>query len=265
VFSTLGRFFTECVGFDPVGEIRLEDWLTAPSQRLRTIASGRIFRDPDGRLEALRKKLRWYPDQLWLYVMASQWRRIGQEEAFMARAGASGDELGSRLVAARLVWDLMRLAFLQERQHVPYSKWIGTAFGQLSVAPTLGPLLNASLSAETWEGRETHLSDAYVILAQCHNALGLTPPLDARVHRFYDRRIQVIGGDRFAEALEAEISGERVKALPSGVGAVWQFTDSTDVLDEIPRCRTLETMFVRQPRRDSVAKGEAAGENTNRT
>lgn len=237
VFSTIGRFFTEYLGFDPRGEIHLTDWLTVPSQRLRTVASGMVFRDPDGLLGSLREKLHWYPEQLWLYLMASQWRRIGQEESFMGRAGALHDDLGFRLIAGRLVWNLMRLSFLQERQHAPYSKWIGKAFAQLSVGHTLGPALNGALSAGTWEACEAHLAKAYGILAECHNALGLTPPLDPMVRQFYGRPIQIIDADRFAEALEAQVTSGPVRALPSGVGAVWQLADTVDVLDNIQRCR----------------------------
>jgi hypothetical protein len=241
--TTIGRFFTEHVGFDPRNEIRVEDWLTTPSQRLRTIASGRVFRDPGGRLETIRTRLQWYPRELWMYLMASQWHRIGQEEAFMARAGQLGDELGSRGIASRLVWDLMRLAFLQERAHMPYSKWTARAFAELPIAASLGPALETVLRSETWEAREGALSDAYVITAERHNALRVTPPLDSTVHPFFERPIQVIGADRFAEALEAEIGDARIEALPRGVGAVWQFADSTDVLDEISVCRRLEAVY----------------------
>ena len=37
-----------------------------------------------------------------------------------------GDELGSQVVAARLVREIMKLAFLMEKKYAPYSKWLGT-------------------------------------------------------------------------------------------------------------------------------------------
>jgi len=42
-------------------------------------------------------------------VLACQWRRISQEEPFVGRCDEVVDELGSAVVAARLVRDLMRL------------------------------------------------------------------------------------------------------------------------------------------------------------
>ena len=243
VVSTVDRFFREYLGFDAASEITVLDWLTAPSQRLRTVASGRVFRDPDGEIEKRRAKLKWYPFSVWLYLMASQWRRIGQEEAFMARAAEVGDELGSRLVAARLVIEVMRLAFLQERQHVPYSKWFGRAFSCLPLADPLGPALDAVLRARDWRTRERHLGRAYQAVAARHNGLELTSEVDSHTRRFHERPYEVIAADRFAEALEARVEDEAVRALPKGVGAVWQFIDSTDVLDEIERCRHLVAVY----------------------
>ena len=68
---------------------------------------------------------------VWLYVLACQWQRIGQEEAFPGRCAEAGDELGSVVVTARLARDLMRLCLLMGRCYPPYSKWLGTAFARL--------------------------------------------------------------------------------------------------------------------------------------
>ena len=62
---------------------------------------------------------------MWRYVLACQWKRISQEEAFVGRCGEVGDELGSAVVAARLIRDVMRLVLLIERRYPPYSKWLG--------------------------------------------------------------------------------------------------------------------------------------------
>jgi hypothetical protein len=50
----------------------------------------------------------------------------------MARCGDVGDELGSRLVAARLIEELM------QKQYWPYAKWFGTAFSKLACAGRTG-------------------------------------------------------------------------------------------------------------------------------
>jgi hypothetical protein len=41
------------------------------------------------------RKFSYYPDDVWLYLLACQWKKIFDEEVFVGRAGYVGDELGS--------------------------------------------------------------------------------------------------------------------------------------------------------------------------
>jgi len=176
---------------------------------------------------------------VWLYLLAAQWRRIAQEEAFMGRCGQVSDDLGSRLVAARLVRDLVRLGFLIERRYAPYIKWLGSAFARLDCAPVLLPILTGVLEARSWEERQVHLSAAYERVATMHNALGITAPLDTRVSHFHQRPFLVIHADRFVDAIRAEIESEEVLVLPEHLGAVDQFVDSTDAWRYLHRIRAV--------------------------
>jgi hypothetical protein len=227
---TVECFFPYVLKFDPRGDIRAVDWLSVPENHLLMITAGRVFHDGLGQLEPIRARLRYYPRDVWLYLLAAQWRRIGQEEAFMGRCGQVGDELGSRLVAARLVRDLVRLCFLMERRYAPFIKWLGTAFAQLDCAEALSPVLIRVLEAGSWQQREEHLTTAYEFVARMHNDLGVTAPLPAEVSQFHARPFQVIHADRFAEALRGAITDEAVLALPEHLGSVDQFLDSTDAL-----------------------------------
>ena len=116
------------LGVDADAPLNAVDWLLMPQQRLLGVTSGAVFHDGLQALIPLREKLAFYPQDVWLYLLAAQWTRISQEEAFVGRCGDLGDELGSQVIAARLVRDLMRLCFLMERRYAPYSKWLGTAF-----------------------------------------------------------------------------------------------------------------------------------------
>ncbi len=240
---TLRSFFVEYLGCDPRDGLAVTDWLTFPEQRLRTIASGRVFHDGLGELGAIREMLHYYPRDVWLYLLAGQWRRIDQEEPFMGRCGEAGDELGSRLLAARLVGEVMKLCFLMERQYAPYSKWFGAAFSELKSASTFRPIFERVLNAQTWPERERPLSAAYEAAAEQHNGLGITPPLPTQVSRFYDRPYQVIHSGRFVEALQTAIADEAVRRLPLNLGSADQFVDSTDVLDEVKRLRKLKIIY----------------------
>jgi hypothetical protein len=242
-FFTVLKFFRFWLNSDPSEELRAIDWLTIPEQILRGLTGGRVFHDGLSQLEPLRARLRYYPHDVWLYLLATQWNRISQEEAFMGRCGQVGDEVGSCLVAARLVRDLMKLCFLMERQYAPYIKWFGTAFAQLDCADELLPTLTQVLGAGSWQERERHLSLAYGFVARMHNELGITKALLAQVSQFHNRPFLVIHGERFADAIRATITDEEVLALPENLGGIDQFVDSTDVLSQPGRYGRLRLMY----------------------
>jgi hypothetical protein len=179
----------------------------------------------------VRSRFAWYPHDVWLYLLAAGWQRIGQDEHLMGRAGQVDDEIGSALIAGRLVRDLMRLCFLMEREYAPYSKWYGTAFARLRAAGPLSPLLWRALGAGTWLERDRALGEAYAVVAQMHNARAVTDPQPTEVERFFGRPFSVIFGERFAKALVARIEDPSVRQIPLLIGGVDQWSDSTDVLE----------------------------------
>jgi hypothetical protein len=225
----LGGWLTWQLGFDPRPGMTASDWLGVPWQRLAEVTGGAIFSDRTGQLTHVRTALSWYPRDLWCYVLACQWSRIAEEEAFPGRCAEAGDELGSAVVTARLARDLMGLWLLMSRRYPPYSKWLGRAFALVPGAGELGAELRAAVAASAWPDRERHLSRAYVIAAEAHNRLGLTEPLDPAVRPYYSRPYQVLGAGRFAAALTGVITDPEVSGRPP-IGAASQFLDSTPAL-----------------------------------
>ncbi|MCP3805591.1 DUF4037 domain-containing protein [Allokutzneria sp. A3M-2-11 16] len=229
VVTDLGSWLMERLGFDPRNGVGTRDWLATPTQVLAEITGGAVFHDGLAELEPVRRRLAWYPDDVWRYALACQWQRISQEEPFVGRCAEVGDELGSAVVAARLVRDLMRLCLLLNRIYPPYSKWLGSAFARLPCAEQLTPVLTAALTGEH------HLAAACEAVAALHNASGLTEPLDTRTRPFHDRPYRVLGAERFAEALMA---GTALGGLPL-TGTVDQIVDNTDVLAHPARWRVM--------------------------
>ena len=226
-----GQYFQRVLGFDVMQEISPIDWVSTPSTKLLELVSGEVFHDGLNSLCPIRERLQFYPHDVWLYLMAAQWRRIDQEEPFMGRCGQIGDDLGSRMVAIRLVRDIMRLCFLMERRYAPYIKWFGTAFTDLACAKDLLPIFEKIFSADTWQAREKVLTRSYVIIANMHNAIGITQTVEANVSSFHERPFKVIHSSRFVEAIREEITNAGVLALPEYIGSIDQFTDSTDALN----------------------------------
>jgi hypothetical protein len=229
VIDTLSSWLGGQLGVDPTQDLRNVEWLLIPQQKLLEVTSGAVYRDDTGELTRVREALSWYPPQVWLWMIASQWRRIAQEEAFVGRAAEVGDDLGSRLVVSRLVRELMRLWFLFHRRYWPYMKWFGTMFDGLPDARSLSIALEGALSASGYTGREAGLVNAYELVAERHDALGITDTVDPQVRLYHERPYRVLMADRFADACLARIDDPELIDLPL-LGSVDQVSDSTDLL-----------------------------------
>jgi hypothetical protein len=243
----LRGLLTHWLGVDPLGALTAVDWLLMPQQKLLEVTAGRVFHDGLGELEPVRARLAYYPPDVWRYLLAAQWTRISQQEAFVGRAGEVGDDVGSAVIAAALVRDLMGLCFLVERRYAPYSKWFGTAFAELRCAPRLMPHFRKLLRAASWQERDAALAPAYELVAGLHNELEITEPVDPQVRYYHGGRpFQVIHGERFAETLLATIEDPEVRAIvqrAGPIGSADQVSDNVDVVSTPERVAKLRTLY----------------------
>ncbi len=242
VVATVGRWLRGRLGFDPSDGTQTVDWLATPQQLLLEVTGGRVFHDDSGELSAARTELSWYPDGVWHWLLACQWRRLDQEEPFVGRTAEVGDELGSRIVAARLARDLMRLCLLIDRRYAPYSKWLGSAFSRLGVATTLGPLIETALVAGTFPEREQAMVEAFQVAARHHNAAGITRTVTPEVSFFHNRPFRVLGSSRYMDACLERVHDPWLLSLPQ-LGGIDQVVDSTDVLSYADRARRLTSLY----------------------
>jgi hypothetical protein len=240
--TTLADWLVDVLGVDATAGLRTRDWLLTPQHRLLGLVTGRVHADDDGALAAVRTALSWYPDQVWRWLLACQWHRLAQQEAFVARTAEVGDAAGSAVVAARLVRDMMRLALLLERRYAPYDKWLGTAFAALPDPDGLPTHVRAVTAAPDGHEREDALARAWSALGHRHNAARLTAPVEVRIVPYHRRPAQVLMADRFTAALLDTVTDPFLRALPP-IGAVDQVTDSADVLGSAALCRRLSVLY----------------------
>ncbi|WP_239646439.1 DUF4037 domain-containing protein [Nocardiopsis prasina] len=229
-----GTWFTEWLGFDPNAEVTTADWLATPTQRLAGAVAGAVFHDGVGELTAARRTLLGYPTDVWRYVLACQWLRIAQEEPFVGRCAETGDELGARVVASRLVRDLMRLCLLLARRYPPYSKWLGSAFsasrGGRGGPRTAQGALRARPAARPGRG----VPDGRGLAEPDRvggGAVPRAPPLPLAAVPRPGRRALHRGPARRGR-------GPSLVGLPP-VGAVDQYVDSTDALERVGLARNV--------------------------
>jgi uncharacterized protein DUF4037 len=238
-------WFASHLGFDPSQPVTTADWLAIPWQRLLEFTAGAVFRDDLGMISAGRRRLEWYPTDVERYVLACQWRRIAQQEAFPGRCAEVGDDLGSANVAGRLVRDIMQLWLLLHRKYPPYSKWLGTAFARLPGTADLAAHLRGAQLASDWSAREDHLIAAYESTAVLQNRF-LDAGVDPTVSSYFDRPFRVIHAQRFVDALLESISDGSMRSR-TPMGSVDQWIDNTDALDQIGELRAISPGRTRYP------------------
>lgn len=228
---TLEGTLERLLGIRSVEGLSPMTWLAFAEQRLLAFTGGAVFHDDSGGLTQARAALAYFPDDVWLYKIACQWRRIAEEQAFVGRAGQVGDDLGSRVVASRLARDVMRMAFLLSRRYAPYAKWLGSAFAKLPLAEVLSPLLRQVLLAEDWQIRGDALASAYLVLARHQQAAGIGAKVEPVVGPYFQRPFTTINADDLVEATLKGIADPTVRKLPA-IGSLDQVSDLTPVLED---------------------------------
>jgi hypothetical protein len=241
--ETVHSFLCRHLGVEDLSSLGVLDWLTFPEQRLLELTAGEIFHDPHGELVRFREKLGGYPVDVWLYRMACQWQRISQHEGFIGRCAEAGDLAGMRIVAARVVRDVMKLCFLMERKYAPYDKWLGTAFSRLACAHRARPLIAAALDAQVYMALEPNLMGLYRMLGDMHIALGVTGPMDPAPRQFFARPYMVMRSERFANALLNAVQSEELRRIPVRMGAIDQFIDNTDFIEHAETYRKVLGLY----------------------
>jgi hypothetical protein len=222
---TIKDYFLEYLNYDVTEETTISalDWLTFPQQKLRAIIEGRVFHD-DLNLRAVRSRFTYYPQNVWLLQLAGVWTRIEEEEHLFGRCGSVDDEVGSAIVAGRLVRHLMSLCFLLEGKYAPYLKWFGSAFKQLHISNELQPILMNILNCgnsglfdtennrsgdgdhkqSMWQRRQVFVIQAFECVARHHKTLNITPNHDTpvTVTQFHNRPFRVISMGVFSTAVK---------------------------------------------------------------
>jgi len=233
--NTPAGFAASRLGLTPSGPLTVLDWLCLTGQSLLEVTGGAVFADSQGEITDIRRRLAWYPDDVWCYVVAAAWARIAEELPFVGRTGFRGDDAGSRVIAGRLAQTAMQLGFLLERRWPPYPKWLGTMFATLPGAGSALPALQAALAADTWQRRQEMLVTALGALHDQQRTTGLPTGDDDAVEPFFDRPFPSVR-PQVVDVLLAAVTDPQVRRLPAGLGAVEQWVDNVKVL-AAPRLR----------------------------
>ncbi|MFC7458079.1 DUF4037 domain-containing protein [Brachybacterium sp. GCM10030267] len=234
--ASAADFARSRLGLDPARGLTVLDWLSLTGQCVLEVTAGPVFHDGTGAISRIREILAWYPRDLWIYAMAADWSRLGQEFPDVGRAGLRGDEDGSSVIAARHVRTMLHLAHLLHRRWPPYGKWLARSAAGLPGGGALRIAVHEVLRARDWRTRQGALADAVELLAAAQGEIGL-PTLQPATEAFFER--PHIGVRGIPELLGETITDPAVRALPAGVGTAEQISDNVTVLVDADARRRL--------------------------
>ena len=229
---TIKEYFNSLLGINISDKPSNMDWLSFPQQILLSIQSGRIFHD-QLKLNDIRGKLNYYPHDIWLYLMASAWQRIGQEEHLAARASLTDQDIGFSIIAARLVRNIMQLGFLLERKYAPYAKWLEESFVRLNCSKMLTPYLSEIADSTGSKSRQQNLCRAFESLASIHNDLSITKPINSECRGWHNRPFEAIHGGQVAEIIADSTDDIEMRYIcrKGLIGNIDQISDNTEILE----------------------------------
>lgn len=229
-FYTINSFLKNYLNINDINHISEINWLLFSEQKLRTLKHWEIFHD-DIWLKKGLKKLEYYPDDIWYYLMISEWIKISQEQQFIWRTWDVWDEIWSSVITWRLIQSVMRLCFLMEKEYSPYSKWFWTWFLKLKSWKKLEKLIKICLYSENWKDREKLFWEITQFLVKYHNKLKITKKIKSELKLFYDRPYLVIWWDNIANEIKKLIKSNFIKNLKYDIWSINQITNTTDILE----------------------------------
>jgi len=238
---TVSDFLLDNLGIETI-DLTDIDWLLLPEQRLREFTGGKVFEDTLGTLSEVRAILSYFPQNVWLFKILTQWNKIAEEMPFPGRIGMQDDELGGQVETSRLVRYAMVLCFILEKQYVPYPKWFSKAFDMLENSEKLIPLLHKGLNEVDFKKRDELLCEIYLTIIEFQNTLGITEPSHLHPKLFFSRPIKIIDLENIMNLLRKQIKSPLNK-IKYPLGSIDQLIDYPNLISDGHYFKKLKTLY----------------------
>lgn len=190
-----------------------KDWLNFTDQNLIEITSGLVFHDGLKKVNNTREELKFYPLDIFKLRIAVLWNYIWNKEAFIGRSIALNDYIGLKINTSRIINYLMKILFYLENKYIPYSKWFGYSFKQLSVYADINGIIINLLEENIPEKIETGICILYEKVIEKHNENKGLPHLENKTRYFFNRPYKVIFAENIVDELLKSIENEEIKKI----------------------------------------------------
>lgn len=127
-----------------------QDWLYLPSYSLAQAVSGDVFRDDLGEFSRIRHEIAFgMPEDVRRKKVAARLALMAQSGQYnYSRCLAHGEEGAAMLAIGEFVKNTAEAAFLLNRRHAPYYKWLLRGMRELEKLPELADALEFLLTSD---------------------------------------------------------------------------------------------------------------------
>jgi hypothetical protein len=201
-----------------------------------------VFWDSAGILTHARKTLSYFPHNVWLYKILTQWNKIAEEIAFPGRIGMINDILGGQIETSRLIRYAMVLCFILEKKYIPYPKWFSSAFSELKISKKISKTLYNALNEFDSKKRDKFLCEIYLTILKYQNSLGIIEPLKLAPKQFFSRPITIIDTNEIMNSIRNLIKPP-LSLIKYPIGSIDQMIDYPNLLSDAHYFKKLRTLF----------------------
>ena len=158
-----GDFYKKLLGSEN-GPESFAEWFSLPEHYLATATNGEIFRDDSGAFSAVRRRIAFYPADVFLKKLAGNLLLMAQSGQYnYSRCISHGEQGAAQLALFEFAGHAMHAAFLLNGRYMPYYKWRFRAMRGLekfaSFAETLEFLLTSDNSPDMAEIKYAAIED----------------------------------------------------------------------------------------------------------
>ncbi len=120
------------------GELSSSQWFSLPEQSLAEAVNGKIFFDGSGQITSIRKRLKYFPNDVRLKKLAGEILMMGQSGQYNYPRCIKRQEMGAaQLAINEFVKSAMHTVFLLNSSYMPYYKWSFRALRELPILSEL--------------------------------------------------------------------------------------------------------------------------------
>lgn len=228
---TVSEFLEHSLGIKSIDKLTELDWLKFSDQGLIEITKGKIFYDGLKQLKEIREYFSFFPKNILRLKLASFWRYISNEEAFIGRNVDLGEMMGVKLITTRIINTLIKICFYIEGEYIPYSKWFARGFRELECYNELNDIFTKVINCSQMDKIEELICSACVKVVELQKRLNLSDDIQVKVESYYGRPYKVVLADKIANSLIKSISNERLKKISLDYISLVQNIDGIDLTE----------------------------------